>query len=98
MSESAWRDIESAPKDGTAVLLYAVGADKRPMRVIAHWACATHCFSSGLPPCRLGKPDSTCDLRWLGELGTRYGVTFTLWRPLPAPPGAGESTEGGSDV
>ena len=75
-----WQTIESAPKDSN-ILLYAIGADDGPMHVIAHWGCATHCFSS-----RKICPTPYCDPRWLGELGTRFGVTFTHWMPLPDPP------------
>ncbi len=75
-----WQPISTAPKDGS-ILLYAVGADARPMHVIARWDCATHAFSS-----RTVCPTKNCDFRWLGEMGIRYGVVFTHWMPLPEPP------------
>ncbi len=78
---SRWCPIETAPKDGSGVLLYAMGIDGKPMRVIARWGCAIHCFSSA-KIC----PKPACDFRWLGELGTKYGVVFTHWQPLPQPP------------
>jgi len=83
-AELEWRPIETAPKDGTPLLLCATGADGRPLIVIASWGCRAHCFSS-IPVC----PSPECRFRWLGEMGIKYGVDFTHWMPLPAPPGLG---------
>lgn len=80
-----WRPIEDAPRDFTGIMVIGIGADNRPMRAIVHWGCATHCFSSRHHDCR-SSPEPDCELRWLGEMGTRYGIEFTHWQPLPTPP------------
>lgn len=83
---ATWQPISTAPKDRTAILLHAIGADQRPMIVIARWACSAegHLFSS-VRVCGTGKR-GPCNYEWLGEMGTRYGVPFTHWMPLPKPP------------
>ena len=74
-----WQPIETAPKD-KAVLLYALGADNRPMRVIARWMCPNHMFDSSVQKC-----DCEC-YEWIGVMGTRYDVVFTHWMPIPKGP------------
>lgn len=78
-----WQPIETAPKDFTGILACAKGADGRPLRAIVRWACARHAHLSSPHDCGLS---ADCDMRWLGEMGTRYGVEFTHWQPLPDAP------------
>lgn len=78
-----WQPIETAPRDFTGILACANGADGRALRAIVRWGCARHAHLSVRRRC---PDDPDCDMRWLGEMGTRYGVEFTHWMPLPAPP------------
>jgi hypothetical protein len=69
-----WQPIETAPKDGTPVLLH--GRFRRYRRgwttVLATWST----FSS--------RPDAT-DHDWISGL-SRVDADWTHWMPLPAPP------------
>jgi hypothetical protein len=72
-----WRSIETAPKDGTRVLLWADGEHK-----IARWFTAEehafyehgHAEDSGL----------FSDM-WMGDTGEE-NIEPEAWQPLPAPP------------
>jgi hypothetical protein len=73
--ENQWQAIETAPKDGTSILLYdPVGdwTDETRTMDIGHW---------GL----WGWGEST----WLMNGGDGWGKP-THWQPLPAPPQTGE--------
>lgn len=66
-----WRDIESAPKDGTRVILAVTGG-----MVVGHWVrhrAYAHCWAWMVLPW----PD--CDFL--------MAVEPTHWLPLPQPPG-----------
>ena len=79
LNESAWMDIETAPKDGTWVLVYGGGtSDEAEQRKIAV-AQYSNYLNSG-----------TCVWHWQFAWydGGYYGVFEepTHWMPLPAPP------------
>lgn len=76
---SEWQKIETAPKDGTPILVVQVWALARPMYAIVRWGCSKH-----LPKCT--PPGADCAADWLGEIGQRYGWEFTHWSPLTEPP------------
>lgn len=71
MTEDSWRPIETAPRDGTRVLVYACVRDP------SHWI-----IGGDLPPFQCVTsyhPDggwTVCEIR-----------EATHWRPLPPPPG-----------
>ena len=76
-----WRGMGSAPRDFTPILASAIGADGRQFCAIVHWTQISSIFRSDI------RMDLTApDCEWVGVLGTRYGVPFTHWRPLPEPP------------
>ncbi len=75
-----WQPIETAPKDGTHILLVGIGADNRPMTVIASWTCIEHLFLSSRHPSQC----DDCNKEWYGT--SRFGIDFTHWMPLPQPP------------
>jgi len=69
--EDKWQPIETAPKDGTWVLLYKRGekrAKNKYLYRIGHWGKGNYSF---------GK------LRWIGPSG-KFNPTH--WMPLPKPP------------
>ena len=79
-----WRDIESAPRDGTPLLLYSPGLDADQWYRI-----------DGMPNIVVGLWEVEADRpgggRWLsdvGDIGEGLIVTLkpTHWQPLPAPP------------
>lgn len=77
-----WRHIDEAPKDGTQIIAVAVGDDGRPLTAIVHWADPVTMYSSNLAKYRV---EERCE--WIGSnSGTRYGVLFTHWMPVPRPP------------
>ena len=82
-----WQPIETAPKDFTTILGYAVGADNRPLHALIAWGCPKCVFRSDMSTLHCDHPHE-----WLGHMAARYGVTFTHWMPLPAPP---QDTEDG---
>lgn len=70
---SEWQPIETAPKDGTAVLLYS---PRMPGLDIGRWYDERG-PSSDDP----GHPDG-----WFGFIFTPWGTEPTHWMPLPASP------------
>ena len=81
-----WQPIESAPKDGTEILLFTPGDDlDAPGRAIGFW-------SEGLPRIKFVQVEG--DELWHREITKPDGrfVTHgsfgvpTLWQPLPQPP------------
>jgi hypothetical protein len=89
-AQSAWRPIETAPRDGTVILLGNVGSEPRP----AYYGLAPRSFGAGADKrfpwtfldCTNGVNHCTDD-----ELGP------THWMPLPAPPSADARPERGGD-
>lgn len=73
-----WQPIETAPKDGTSLLLYSPGGI-----CIAPW-----------PPAELTAQQNAQLVKDLGECPDHRKWTVTHWMPLPArpsqPPGAGQ--------
>lgn len=72
-----WRDIASAPKDGTAVLLFHKGAMEPDYVTVAEYVTfetSEHHYRSGW---------CSADA---GQYGDDSGVPPTHWMPLPAPP------------
>lgn len=94
---SEWRTIDSAPKDGTAVLLYL--KEKADRRYVVDDACPKYCIGFYGHP----NEDYAPGLGWvsievedMGSMGGEYtgwmpdwcAVTVypTHWMPLPEPP------------
>jgi len=73
---NGWRDIETAPKDGTRVLL-RIGR-KNPLTFIGH---------QGRPWNDDVDEEGLC---WLNDDDEEHIGPVTHWRPLPAPPAAQE--------
>lgn len=81
----SWQPIETAPRDGSPVLMAALGIENTGwMRGVVRWGCRAHCLSSRWHDCSETKPE--CNMTWLGTLGHAYGVPITHWMPLPEPP------------
>ena len=90
-AENEWRAIESAPKDGTLILLASNGVcGTGYMQLVSSYTCTSHCFSARRHACPT-EPD--CKMAWMSGL-CGVGGEITHWRPLPAPP-ALASTKGG---
>ncbi len=68
-----WQDIDSAPRDGTAILVYCPDAD-HPNIVLAHWREF------------VGSPDPGDWHDWWDDNAPSIDTTVTHWQPLPAPP------------
>lgn len=76
-----WRPVETAPKDGTTVLLvwkWDSGVHKGVNVIMAHWGCRAHEHQSRHHDCP-NEPD--CRMNW-----GAYAGDFTHWMPLPDPP------------
>jgi hypothetical protein len=86
--DELWQPIETAPKDGTRFLAFAVGADNRPMHAIVSYVDPETMFSSAW----VDPPPERKEIR--GILGHKYGVEFTHWMPLPEPPALSNSVSG----
>lgn len=72
-----WRDISSAPKDGTTVDLYGTRGSKPQRFTDAAWL-EIHMMGTG---------DPTGDFRWFFPAWDIYGeFEFTHWRSIPAAP------------
>jgi hypothetical protein len=77
-AELAWQPIETAPRDGTPVLLVSANAAE-PSAEVGHWSDEDGTF-------RVGYPD---DWFRLAGHGLRSWLDIaTHWQPLPAPPAA----------
>ena len=70
---SEWQPIESAPKDGTEVILF--GDAKWPQGVVPAYGDVSDCVSTGY--------FSGGIWQFMGRIGKP-----THWQPLPAPPAA----------
>jgi hypothetical protein len=80
--EAGWRDIASAPKDGTEVMLWLVPADpedkvRRPKRADSVWSGEV---LWGWQKTFAEAPE------WLGWVAADTKYKPTHWQPLPAPP------------
>ena len=75
-----WRDIASAPKDGTAILLGFPAEGEKPGGVFDGWWARE---SGGWAD---GDTDNSDDLRVYRHI--------THWRPLPEPPSAMQAGDG----
>lgn len=88
--EDGWQPIETAPKDGTRVLLWIEWSDVPVIGEFSHgrWRADTEHYSVS---CGAG-----C---YGGSVSSDRYMKPTHWRPLPAPPAIdqarGEETEGG---
>jgi len=82
-----WQLIETAPKDGSRILVWWKYPYGNPTTVILRWACVAHSLLSRRHNCP-DEPD--CCMEWLGTLATRYIGTPTHWMHLPAPPAPAE--------
>ncbi len=78
--ESSWQPIETAPKDGTPILVFKPAGEYGELLELVAWETLTHC---------LDDPESG----WLcpySEQDERGGGVFvdnpTHWMPLPTPP------------
>jgi len=70
MSKSDWQPIETAPKDGTEILVW-----RKPIRVVAQWVKKDQSF---------GVEDSWTFLTEAEGYDSDYRPTH--WMPLPLPP------------
>lgn len=70
---SEWQPIETAPKDGTNLLLYLPESEKRPI-VVGYYS---------IP---LGHEDESYWFEVEGDGGFMIDVPATHWMPLPEPP------------
>jgi hypothetical protein len=78
---SEWQPIETAPKDGTDVLLvwrWNSGIHAGVSVVLAGWTCRTHAHSSRHHDC---PNEADCNEGW-----GAYRGEMSHWMPLPAPP------------
>lgn len=75
-----WRDIASAPRDGTHVLV--AGFSWRPHQAVAHWGSTTY-----------NRSKRAYNKGWTAIPGVE--LLPTHWMPLPEPP-APQRVEGGS--
>lgn len=83
-AKAGWLPIETAPKDGTGIIIAAQGVQNTGwMMDFARWGCRTHCFSSRHEGCPTNKK---CKMDWLLGMGQGYGVPVTHWMARPAPP------------
>lgn len=76
-----WEPIESAPKDGTDILLvwdWDSGIHTGRSVVQASWYCRKHNHSSRHHDC---PNESDCDMGW-----DHYAGEFPFWMPLPPAP------------
>lgn len=84
---SGWRDIETAPKDGTAVLVYPSTWDDR--------TCSTASWESdryAKKPRPYWRRDDD-----LGRVNRSREALTTHWMPMPLPPSPSSADEGGSN-
>src|SRR5262245_42256385 len=82
--QTGWRSMESAPKDGTEVLLLSLGIQNTGyMRHVASWRCITHAHISA--PHHRCPTDDTCRMAWWAALAW-VGGEQVGWMPLPPTP------------
>lgn len=75
--KTGWMPIESAPRDGSYMLLYLPDSARADI-VIGHWS------EGELPN---GEPDPDADwYEMVGDGGWPIDVPITHWQPLPQPP------------
>jgi len=77
---SEWLPIETAPKDGTHVLVY--GPNWMPAHVAVTWWCLS--LLAGKKS-ELSRVPQVVDY-WTSGKGFRLDFEPTHWMPLPAPP------------
>lgn len=84
---TGWRDIASAPRDGTRVMLwFPVANGGRGMSIFGHW--------------HLDKYSAKPRPYWWNDQDRIYGMIWmranlpTAWQPLPLPPTNGDTNEG----
>lgn len=79
-----WRPIETAPRDGTTVLLWGIWAGE--INGLSNWP------TIDIGEWRGGKSDFLGDDWWQLVTGDAYAAWMrpTHWRPLPPPPEAAE--------
>lgn len=78
--ENKWQPIETAPKDGTRILLYRKDENNDPLMAIASWSNYTWISS---------KQDDGSWGGWLVFACRSDSEAFyspTHWQPLPQPP------------
>lgn len=85
---SDWQPIETAPKDGSSMLLWWVPrrGHGRPSMVLSFWSCRAHAHMSQPRDCP-HEPDCVAD--W----GFGYAGEMTHWMPLPPPPGEAQPVD-----
>jgi len=86
-----WRPIETAPKDGTAILLWGLSAGEisGPCK-IASVDVGVYCGPGG----------DYDGFDWYSSLGDAYAVWLkpTHWQPLPPPPGAAATADRTNEI
>lgn len=88
---SEWKTIESAPKDGTEILIFKAGWEFAP---VAKWGFQDCEGVDEQPACVGGwmmtddaTPCGACEEGFIGwNEDVEEGVMPTHWQPLPAPP------------
>lgn len=83
VGSAAWQPIETAPKDGTPVLLvwrWDSGLHTGTTIIMASWMCLKHAMLSSWHHCP-NEPD--CKMGWGNYVGK-----FSHWMLLPVPPNA----------
>lgn len=76
---SDWKPIETAPRDGTPILVYLPTWERQPVREV-HWAIPFEGASDGW----WETPNAPRDPGYMIVEGTPHAPTH--WMPLPAPP------------
>lgn len=80
---SGWQPIETAPRDGTELLLYSLDVVRYPGAgdgVVVGWAVRV--LGGHRWVCDIATTDGYDDDMWLSN----EEITPTHWMPLPAPP------------
>lgn len=81
--DDGWKAMDSAPRDGTAVLLvwnWDSGLHKGTTVIMASWHCRKHSYFSSPHSCP-ANPGKDCEMGW-----GNYKGEFSAWMPLPPPP------------
>lgn len=90
---AAWQPIDTAPKDGTAVLLvwhWDSGLHTGTSVIMASWMCRKHAMLSSPHRCP-DEPD--CKMGW-----GNYAGNFSHWMPLPEPPNGPDQRPGAQNL